>query len=118
MNPLLVGFASGIAGWIGENVICSKPRYSQVFGGARIPFLPVYAIGGAIVTAVAPEITDMPLLARGVVYAGLLSGVEMVAGYADRVTGHRSWDYDGKTSDLGHAALWGAIGLGLEELLR
>lgn len=109
--------ASGVAGWAIENALFA-PRYSRVFGEARIPFLPVFAAGGAAVALLSEEIADESPIVRGAVYAAVLTGLEGAAGLADRSIGRTSWDYDGAVVDVPHALAWGALGLGLDETLR
>lgn len=115
---------SGVAGWAIENLwSCQKEgracRYSRVFGETHVPFLPVYAAGGAAVAAIAPRIAEWNVLARGLVYGTALSGIEYAAGALDRGSGWRSWDYGrGRRVDLPHAAAWAVLGLGLEQILR
>lgn len=126
-TELLGGAAlMGIGGWALENALCDEPRYSAAFKGAKVPFLPVYALGGASVLALAPTLKaqGLPWPVRGAAYAGILSGVEWAACQVDRKTlGARSWDYgddsiDGEGCvDLKHAIAWGALGLLAESLV-
>jgi uncharacterized membrane protein len=117
--------AFGVAGWIGENLLFG-PRYSPVFQGHRVPFLPVYAAGGLAVVTAAPHVARLPTLARGVLYAAIGTAIEYGGCQLDRrVFDARSWDY-GKIDGLAdetdgciswrHAALWGVLGLVAEKL--
>ncbi len=110
----------GVAGWAGENILYG-PRYSPVFQGHKVPFLPVYAAGGLAVVALAPRIAKQPTLLRALVYAALGTAIEYVGCQLDRkVFDGRSWDYkdlDGLAESTDgciswkHAALWGGLGL-------
>ena len=133
----------GVAGWAAENVLFG-PFYSSVWQGRRVPFLPIYALGGVTVLAVAPHLKRWPVLGRAAAYAVLLGGLEYLGCQADRkifngVTfrgpertlalsdgpSRGSWDYgsddivakaaDGCV-DLKHAALWGVLGLLAEKM--
>ena len=42
--------AFGVAGWVAENALSDHDRYSALFRGHRVPFLPVYAFGGVAMT--------------------------------------------------------------------
>ena len=121
----LVTLASGFAGFAAENALfCSHGapantcplRHSA--NAPNLPFLPVYAVGGAAVALLAPHLADLHPVGKALVYAGALTAVEAAAGYGERAMGRESWDYGGSPVDLSHAALWGALGLGLDKLLR
>lgn len=113
----------GVAGWAMENALSETPRYSALFGGHKIPFLPVYAGGGAAVLAIAPTLKkqNIPWFLRGAVYAGVLTGAEWVGCQLDRGTFNaRSWDYGpdapaGGCIDLKHSIAWGVLGLIAEQ---
>jgi uncharacterized membrane protein len=114
----------GVAGWALENSLSDTPRYSQLFGGVKAPFLPVYAAGGAGVMMLAPTLKaqNLPWAVRGAIYAGAMTGVELAACYLDRGTfGAKSWDYKdggfGGCVDLKHALAWGALGLLAEQFV-
>ena len=110
----------GVAGWAGENLLYG-PRYSPVFQGHRVPFLPVYAAGGLAMISAARPLAGKPLLLRAIAYAAIGTAIEYAACQLDRrVFESRSWDY-GKIDGLAHttdgciswrhAALWGGLGL-------
>ena len=114
----------GVAGWMLENAMFGQ-RFSALFGGRRVPFLPVYAIGGSTALALAPRLrkANVPWPLRAAAYAALLSGVEYAGcQFERRQLGACSWDYSGAACakpnqgciDLPHALLWGALGLLLE----
>lgn len=124
-TELLGGAAMfGVAGWGIENALFG-PRYSAAFGGTHVPFLPVYALGGATVLALAPTLKaqNIPWPLRGAAYAGVLTGVEWAGCQVDRHTlGAKSWDYDHEESldghgciDWKHAVAWGVLGLIAEQ---
>jgi uncharacterized membrane protein len=119
------GLVFGIVGWIGENMLFG-PRYSPVFQGHRVPFLPVYAFGGLVMLSVAPYLAEAHLLLRGLAYAAIGTTVEYVGCQLDRrVFDARSWDYE-DVDDLAdqtdgciswrHTALWGGLGLVAEKI--
>lgn len=125
MNPLLAAALSGFAGWAGENALekvrtpfgaQAKAKYSAVL--PNVPILPVYAAGGATLSLLTPAVAKAPWPLRGLAYAGALTALEAGAGYAERVQGRQSWDYEGKPTDLTHAALWGVLGLLAEPLFK
>lgn len=115
----------GVAGWAGENLLFG-PRYSPVFQGHHVPFLPVYAAGGLAVMAAAPRVSRWSMLARAALYAAIGTAVEYAGCQLDRrVFESRSWDYgklDGLAAETDgciswrHAALWGALGLVAERV--
>lgn len=115
-SVLLTALASGVLGWAGESLLFG-PRYSGVFGGAKVPFLPVYAVGGATVALLAPHLANQPALVRAAAYGATLTALEAAAGYAERAEGRMSWDYDGSPVDLKHALLWAGLGLVFEQVL-
>lgn len=119
MNAPLVAWTAlgtGVAGWALENALYAPPtRYSYHLPG--VPLLPVYAAGGAAVVLMAPHLRALTPSGKFLVYAAVLTSIEALAGLAERVEGRRSWDYDGLPADLAHAALWGALGLGLDYVL-
>lgn len=73
----------GIAGWVFENALCGD-RYSSVFRGAKVPFLPVYAANGVVLTAASPYVASWPIFGKGLAYATLGTAVEYVACQIDR----------------------------------
>ena len=96
-----IGGASGVAGWALENMHAhsrGEPwRFSAAFRGLPVPFLPVYAVGGATVAAVGPALRNsgLPWFLRGASYALLLGGLELAACKIDRMLAPgRRWDYD------------------------
>ena len=116
----------GAGGWAVENVLFGS-RYSALWGGAKIPVLPVYAIGGLTAEALGPWLLEreVPWYARAAIYAAVLSGVEYAGCFFDRdVLGACSWDYSKQDRaeplkgciDWKHAAIWGALGLVIEKL--
>lgn len=114
----------GVAGWAAENVLFG-PRYSPVFQGHRVPFLPVYAAGGLGMLIAAPKVAKRSVLVRALTYAAIGMTIEYAGCRLDRdVFEARSWDYgqlDGlATSTDGclswkHTALWGGLGLLVEK---
>lgn len=115
----------GLGGWAGENLLYG-PRYSPVFQGHKVPFLPVYAAGGLAVIATAPHIAGKNVVFRALVYAALGTAIEYAGCQLDRkVFDGRSWDYgeiDGLAESTDgciswrHSALWGGLGLLAEKL--
>ena len=134
-----VGLASGVAGWALENTLAraqGEPwRFSALFGKLPIPFLPVYAAGGAAIAAVGPSFatSGLPWPIRGASYALLLGLLEVGACKLDRkllledpdADRDASWHYgeaesvDGKGCvDEKHALAWGVLGLLVERFAR
>jgi uncharacterized membrane protein len=116
----------GVAGWTAENVLFGH-RYSAMFKGHHVPFLPVYAAGGLAVMAAAPHIEKWPVLARAGAYALLGTAVEFAGCQLDRkLMEARSWDYGGSDAlakatdgcvDWKHTALWGVLGVIAEKTI-
>lgn len=115
----------GVAGWAGENVLFG-PRYSALFRGRHVPFLPVYAAGGLAMTLAAPRLAEKSVIVRALAYAAIGMSIEYVGCRLDRdVFAARSWDYaerDGLAASTDgclswtHSALWGALGLVVEKI--
>jgi hypothetical protein len=119
VGKLVTAFVlGGIGGWVLENALSRRPRNSHLFGKKLVPFLPVYAVGTSAIVGAAPHITNVPVLARAVIYAAGLSGLELAACQIDRSMGRASWAYgdDRSCVDLPHAAAWGLLGLGVERI--
>ena len=117
----------GVAGWVAENALCRTDRYSSVFRGAKIPFMPIYAANGMVLTAAAPYVAKWPILARGLAYSILGTAVEYVGCRIDRalLSGQPSWDYGRNDAiarlsdgcvDFTRSALWGGMGLVAEKV--
>lgn len=115
----------GVAGWVAENGLCQQDRYSALFRGAKIPFMPIYAVNGVVLSAASSYFSKWPVLARGLSYAILGTGVEFLGCQIDRkLIGSRSWDYGkddalARSADgcvnLTRAALWAGVGLVAEK---
>lgn len=114
--------AFGVAGWLAENALCGQERYSAVFRGAKIPFIPIYAVNGVALTAAAPYVSKWPTLARGLAYSVLGTAIEYAGCQIDRqlLSGRATWDYGrndalARSSDgcvsFTRSALWGGMGL-------
>lgn len=112
------GVIAGVSGWAIENAYTPN-RYSWVMGGERagIPFLPVFALGGAVLAAVAPRLQSQGDLTRLATYSVALGGLEWAVCKADRALGHCSWDYEGACVDAPHALAWGALAMLVEPLI-
>jgi hypothetical protein len=90
----------GVAGWAAENALYG-PRYSAMWQGRKIPFLPIYAAGGVAVLALAPKLANVPMIGRAAAYTALLGGLEYAGCQADRkIFNGRSWDYEESTAQL------------------
>jgi hypothetical protein len=119
-----VALGCGLLGWLLEDVLRrpSEPhRFSKVFQGAPVPFLPVYAVGGALVALSMGRLARLSMPARFGVYAAGLSVLELAAGSLDRsIPGQPSWSYglSGARVDLAHATAWGGLGLLAEAGLK
>lgn len=124
MTPLariaLIATGAGFAGWALENVAAAAqnepPRYSHHF--PRLPFLPIYAAGGALVAVLAPRLRDVSTAGRIVVYGVALTGLEAVSGHLERRAGRKSWDYGGAVIDIPHTILWAALALAGEQAVK
>ena len=115
----------GTAGWLAENAVCQESRYSSLFRGAKIPFMPVYAANGLVLTAAAPYLSKWPWLARGLVYSLLGTGVEWLGCQVDRqlLGGRVSFgpsdaltQLSGGCVNFTRSALWGSMGLIAEKV--
>ena len=118
----------GVAGWVAENALCGQDRYSAIFRGAKVPFIPVYAANGVALTAAAPYLARWPTLARGLAYSVLGTVVEYAGCQIDRkLLSGPSWDY-GRSDFLSRgsqgcvsvmrSALWGGMGLLAEKVAK
>ena len=117
----------GVAGWVAENALCGgMDRYSAVFRGAKVPFMPIYAANGLALTAAAPFVSKWPTLARGLAYSIIGTLIEYGGCQIDRkLLGGPSWNY-GNSEALSRAslgcvsftrsALWGGMGLIAEKV--
>lgn len=114
----LLGF--GFAGWLLENAFFG-PRYSKAFGGAEVPFLPVYAIGGMGVLLAAPKLAELPWPFRAAIYAAGSAALQEAACRVDRaLPGPASWAYGqaGACTDVAHTAAWTALAMLVEQAFR
>lgn len=125
-GTLLRAGVYGVFGWMLENTLWG-PRYSSLFGGIAVPFLPVYAIGGLVAEASASRLKEagLPWWGRALAYGAGLSAIEYAGCRIDRgVLGGCAWDYTGNRClepargcvDLKHAIAWGMLGLAVEKL--
>lgn len=115
----------GVAGWVAENALCQQDRYSAVFRGAKIPFMPIYAANGLALTSVAPYLSKWPILARGLSYAILGTAIEWAGCKIDRQflggrSGYRGDDALVRLSEgcvtFTRSMLWGGMGLVAEKV--
>ena len=109
----------GVAGWIMENTLFpGEKRYSKLFGGLKVPLLPVYGLGGIAIGPVAAKRTSVP--GKFLTSAAAVTGVELIAAAFDRApgAGAPSWDYAGLPVDLPHSIAWGLLGMASEFLVR
>ena len=117
----------GFAGWVAENALCGGERKSAVFRGANIPFMPLYAANGVVLSGIAPFVSKWPVVARGLTYSLVGSVIEFVGCHIDRqlIAQQPSWDWgrddtlarasDGCVSFL-RSAVWGGMGLIAEKV--
>lgn len=73
----------GIGGWVLENALCGD-RFSTLFRGHKVPFLPIYAANGVALTSAAPYVSSWPIFARGLAYATIGTAVEYAGCQVDR----------------------------------
>jgi hypothetical protein len=116
--------AFGVAGWALENALCGD-RFSSLFRGQRVPFLPIYAANGVALTTAAPYVSSWPTLGRGLAYATLGTAIEYVGCQIDRkFLAMRPSIYGGsdalaRASDgcvnFTRSALWAGLGLVAEK---
>ena len=116
----------GVGGWVAENALCRTDRYSTVFRGAKIPFMPIYAANGVLLTAAAPYVAKWPILARGLAYSILGTLVEFAGCQIDRrLVSGQSWNYGSADAvarlsegcvDFTRSAMWAGVGLIAEKV--
>lgn len=116
---VLVAVGAGLAGWALENAWAKlhgdPPRYSRVPGVGGLPFLPVYAAGGAAVALAQPFLTRRPLPVKALAYGTGLTALELAAATAERSAGRASWAYeDGAPVSVGHSLTWAGMALLLD----
>lgn len=101
---------SGVFGWVLERLFTGPP---ESYVGSRLPFLPTYALGGAVIALSRRPLARFSVPARAAVYAASSTAIELAACKADRALGPPSWGYgpNGACVDLPHALLWGVFGL-------
>lgn len=113
----------GIAGWVFENALCGD-RYSPLFRGAKVPFLPIYAVNGVVLTAASPYVSSWPVFGKGLAYASLGSTVEYIGCQIDRRLLEQHASFGGNDAlarvsegcvNFTRAALWGGFGLVAEK---
>lgn len=118
----------GIAGWVLENGLCGE-RYSALFRGSKVPFLPVYAANGVVLTAAAPYVSNWPTFGKGMAYATLGTAVEYLGCQIDRklLAQRASFNSGGFGApdalagasegcvNFTRAALWGGLGIVAEK---
>jgi hypothetical protein len=113
----------GIAGWVFENALCGD-RYSSLFRGAKVPFLPIYAANGVVLTAAAPYVSSWPVFGKGLAYASLGTAVEYLGCQIDRRFLEQRSSFGGNDAlarasegcvNFTRAALWGGLGLVAEK---
>ena len=128
--PELIGKSVlfGAAGWAMHNALFERrmlavtvtdddKEHKPPERSVMVPFLPVYAVGGAAVLATAQAIHTWPWPLRGATYGAMLTGLEYVACQIDRkLLGAKSWDYgEGSCVDWKHALAWAGLGLVAEK---
>lgn len=124
----VAALGTGFAGWVVENTLFPRRtgqeppgtyRWSHTLG--KVPILPIYAAGGGLVAALSPHLQHLHPAARALTYAGALGLLEATVGWverSDKPDATPSWDYEGNAVDLPHALAWGALALGVEEVVR
>jgi hypothetical protein len=118
---ILVGAAvGGLAGFLAESLSRGKIHFSPAWGGAPIPFVPTYAVGGAALAYSLPRTKNVSWPVRAAAYGAGFTALEYTAGTIDRSLGGKTWSYgaDGSLIDVKHAVAWAALGLLGEQLLR
>jgi hypothetical protein len=111
----LTALGTGVAGWMLENALWG-PRYSHHF--PNLPFMPVYAAGGAMIALLEPRVSHWSLPAQAITYGSTLTAVEGLAGLLERAQGRKSWDYGGSPVDLPHALAWTVLGTAVGQVLN
>jgi len=123
-------------GWVVENIKnwndptfipCNTiAKYLTTNKICLYPYFPIYGFGGLFIILMYNYRTQLPLLARIIIYAIMFNVMELIAGYigehyiCNRVTtcqnGHKMWDYKGGYNykgyiDLEHTFYWIILGL-------
>lgn len=120
----------GIGGWLIENALCGD-RYSAVFRGNKVPFLPIYAANGVALSSAAPYLSNWPIFGRGLAYAAIGTLVEYLGCQVDRrllstqsFAPGQGFGFDGADPlmsasggcvNFTRSALWGGLGLVAEK---
>lgn len=128
MNPLAAAALGGVLGWGLLRVLYPEdPSYSKAFGGPKIPFLPVFALGAASVALAAPHLRDVSLLERGALYGAGATALELGACALDRTYDEQPrWNYGQRGTprdlvgcvDLKHSLAWAGLALLFEPVVR
>jgi len=113
-----VGLLSGVGGWAIDNAYTGPHHtgYSWVMGGqeTKIPFMPVYAVGGITLSQIVPFVQERSFFERFAIYGSSLGFVEWSACKLDRSLGRRSWDYSGSCTDIEHIVAFGLVAMLIE----
>lgn len=128
MNPLAAAALGGVLGWGLLAVVTPEdPLYSKAFGRAKVPFLPVFAAGGAAIALAAPHLRHLNMLERAAIYGLGATALELGACALDRqlLRGEPAWNYSPKGSpqnllgcvDIKHSLAWTALALGFERII-
>jgi Putative ABC-transporter type IV len=121
--------AYGLAGSAMESLFTTA-RLSRTAGALRPSgpatgwMLPIYALALPLFEPVHDRLRDLPVWARGALYATGILVVEGATGWAlRRATGRCPWDYTGRTRwdlaglvRLDYGPFWALAGLGAERL--
>ena len=112
---------AGSFGWIGEviyHVIVGSRPYRQSYF-KRIPFGPLYALGGGIALTLAWALEGRRVPLKILVYYAVLNGLEYLSGALIlKLTGKRAWNYAKHGPlhlhghvDLGHSITWTGLAM-------
>jgi len=129
-------FLFSFLGWTVENIKnwndpTFKPcntiaRYLITDDVCYCPFFPIYGIGSLFIMLMYTYRTQLPLLARILIYAIVFNVMELIGGYIGEhyicnhlntcQNGNKMWDYKGGYNyhgyiDLEHTFYWGLLGI-------
>ena len=108
-------FAFAMIGWVWEVFLHIMFDGELVNRGTMLgPWLPIYGVGGAIVTALLRRLADRPV-AVFLASSALCAAIEFIASvYLEAVYGLRWWDYSAYTFNIdGRVCLETTVGFGI-----
>ena len=105
-------------GWLFEYAV-NYPNPKWSFIGSCFPFFAVYGIALVGIYLLYPYIADLPIVIRALIYAALLTILEMTLGIINTAWhGSRTWEYSNKAQiSVPATAAWTVLALVAERVM-